>query len=122
MANKEFLESMAGNFKDLVFSVSIDGIGDKFEYLRHPGKWEEVEKNLDFYYSLHTGYPCKRTNYTYSYSIERNVLAQSFMNTLKTHYPRLNIWNNIAHYPKWLTCAVLPAINAKKNYKQTTSI
>ena len=33
VANKQLLESMASNFKDLAFSVSIDGIEDKFTYL-----------------------------------------------------------------------------------------
>ena len=42
VANKELLESMATNFKDLAFSVSIDGVEDKFTYLRHPGNWEET--------------------------------------------------------------------------------
>ena len=48
VANKDLLESMATNFKDLAFSVSIDGVEDRFEYLRHPGKWDEVKDNLDY--------------------------------------------------------------------------
>ena len=32
IANKELLQSMATNFKDLAFSVSIDGIEDSFTY------------------------------------------------------------------------------------------
>ena len=33
-------------FKQVVFLVSIDGIEDKFEYIRAGAKWKEVEANL----------------------------------------------------------------------------
>ena len=36
-----------------------------------------------------------------------------FYEYFTNRWPEFNIWNNIAHYPKWLTCAVLP-MNAKK--------
>jgi len=36
------------------------------------------------------------------------------------HFPNFKIWNNIAHYPKWLTCSVLPAY-AKKNITEKLS-
>ena len=113
VANKELLESMAGNFKDLAFSVSIDDIFDKFEYLRHPGKWEEVEKNLDFYYSLHTGSYPVNVQITHTVTALNVMYLPEFYEYFTNRWPEFNIWNNIAHYPKWLTCAVLP-INAKK--------
>ena len=39
---KELIEQ----FKFARISFSIDGIGTKFEYLRYPAKWTEVENNL----------------------------------------------------------------------------
>lgn len=33
-------------FKKLEFSLSIDHIEDKFHYLRWPGKWDDVNKNI----------------------------------------------------------------------------
>ena len=33
-------------FKNLVISFSIDGIGSVFEYMRYPLSWHEIEKNL----------------------------------------------------------------------------
>jgi len=113
VANKELLESMATNFKDLAFSVSIDGINDRFEYLRHPGKWEEVKDNLDYYYELHTGdYP---VNVQISHTITAlNVMyLPEFHEYFKNRWPAFKIWNNFAHYPKWITCSVLP-VKAKQ--------
>ena len=37
----ERLKRAWNNFKRVEISMSIDGIGDKFEYLRWPGKWDE---------------------------------------------------------------------------------
>jgi organic radical activating enzyme len=33
-------------FQDVVINFSLDGIGDRFDYIRHPLKWNAVEKNV----------------------------------------------------------------------------
>lgn len=35
------------NFAALEFSLSIDHVQEKFEYLRWPGRWQDVETNVD---------------------------------------------------------------------------
>ena len=40
---------MLDNFKAVGFNVSIDGIGKRFEYLRHGANWKEVSDNLDWF-------------------------------------------------------------------------
>lgn len=42
----ESTKKLIEQFKFARFSFSIDGIGEKFEYLRYPAKWSEVEENL----------------------------------------------------------------------------
>lgn len=37
-------------FKQFNLNMSIDGIGDHFRYLRHPGDWSEVSDNIDFFH------------------------------------------------------------------------
>ena len=107
--DKEFLEKIIRNFKEVAFSVSIDGIEDKFEYLRHPAKWDEVKANLDYFYKLHTD-----DNYPVVIQLTHTVTALNIMSLsefhqyFETNYPRFHIWNNVAHYPKWLTPSVLP--------------
>ena len=117
VANKDLLESMATNFKDLAFTVSIDGIGDRFEYLRHPGNWEEVKSNLDYYYELHTGTYPVNVQITHTITALNVMYLPEFHEYFKNRWPNFKIWNNFAHYPKWLTCAVLPA-SAKKQITQ----
>jgi sulfatase maturation enzyme AslB (radical SAM superfamily) len=36
------------SFKTVVFNMSLDGVGERFNYLRWPLKWHRVEKNVDF--------------------------------------------------------------------------
>ena len=40
------------NFKEVMINVSIDGIENKFTYIRHPGNWEDVQTNLDAFFDL----------------------------------------------------------------------
>jgi len=34
------------NFKNVIVNISIDAINDRFTYIRHPGKWDLVEHNI----------------------------------------------------------------------------
>ena len=33
-------------FEQVHFIVSIDGVGDVADYVRHPSDWEEIEANI----------------------------------------------------------------------------
>lgn len=43
--SKEYLDEFA-RFKDFLLVFSIDDIEEQFEYLRYPGKWDKVSKNI----------------------------------------------------------------------------
>ena len=36
------LQSLFKHFKHVEFNLSIDGVGDQFEYIRYPGKWTQI--------------------------------------------------------------------------------
>lgn len=40
------------HFKALEFNFSLDGIGDHFTYIRHPGKWQDVLNTLEYIRSI----------------------------------------------------------------------
>lgn len=40
------------NFKQCTINLSVDGIANKFTYMRHPGKWDVVQKNLDYMFDV----------------------------------------------------------------------
>jgi len=39
-------------FKKVELNISIDGVKERFEYLRYPATWKEVNKNINFYKNL----------------------------------------------------------------------
>jgi len=41
------IEEKLSKFKEVNLSLSIDDVGDRFEYLRHPAKWNEVKNNIE---------------------------------------------------------------------------
>lgn len=45
----EQLAELWKEFKDVQLLFSIDGIGERFNYLRYPGQWNEVEANIHRY-------------------------------------------------------------------------
>lgn len=40
------------SFKAIEINGSMDGVGDRFEYLRFPAKWEQADNHIDFYKNL----------------------------------------------------------------------
>lgn len=113
IADKNFLDKMAKNFKDIAFSVSIDGIEEHFTYLRHPGKWSIVKDNLDYYYQLHNSEYPVFVQITHTVSALNILYLPEFHNYFEQNYPNFKIWNNAVHYPKWICAGVLP-MKAKK--------
>jgi len=45
--NEKLIEKLSKNFKFLEIRLSMDGIGDQFEYLRYGAKWEQVIANAE---------------------------------------------------------------------------
>jgi MoaA/NifB/PqqE/SkfB family radical SAM enzyme len=48
----EYWKNILVNFKQVIINLSIDGISDKFTYMRHPGKWDIAEKNIKILHAL----------------------------------------------------------------------
>jgi MoaA/NifB/PqqE/SkfB family radical SAM enzyme len=55
----ERLKRAWNNFKRVEISVSIDGIGTQFEYMRWPGRWSEAEAVLEHFLSLKDQLDCE---------------------------------------------------------------
>jgi len=46
------LIDILSKFNHVNINLSIDGWGEKFTYIRHPGKWDQVRKNIDWFINL----------------------------------------------------------------------
>ena len=45
------------SFNEAVIGLSIDAVGDQFEYIRHPGKWEKIKQNIMKFVKLRAEHP-----------------------------------------------------------------
>lgn len=97
-------------FKNLNFSVSIDGTEQVFEYLRYPLKWSRLIDNLKFFRELSDNVSA---NYTIS---NLNVL---YHNDTVNWFNQQNIIfsNSPVYTPTWLQPRALPV--DIKNYLKT---
>ena len=93
------------NFKSTIINVSIDGIGDQFEYQRHPAKWNTVYSNLlrlKEYANEHSAYV--------SVYVTINIYNIFYLNDIILFFKNQNIQVhlNMVHNPLWFSIKNIP--------------
>lgn len=102
------LEEMLTNFADLNICVSVDGIESRFEYMRWPGNWATLTKNIDQYRRISRG------NISVSYTIS-SVNAIYYDETVDWfRQQNLQYTHNIVTDPNWASLINMPV--ELKNY------
>lgn len=97
-------------FKRVGISFSIDGMHDKFEYIRDDAKWEEVLGNIKKWQDTHPFNSNNPSHYltglmTVSlYNLHCCGDTHNFMSKLLNH----NVGVNIVHYPDYFNMRNLP--------------
>jgi len=98
LTNKQ--KQILSKFKNINFSVSIDGTESVFEYLRYPLKWEVLNKNLEFFREISSNIS---SNYTLS---SLNILYHNttieWFNKNKINYSVSPVYD-----PSWLQPSAL---------------
>ena len=105
------VEYLVKNFRNIGLGLSIDGIGKVFEYLRHPGKWDEVEANMLKYHELCSKLDSNKFRVSISHTIGwvNAWELPEFHMFVKNKTPQFSIWNNIIHYPPHMAIYMIPA-------------
>lgn len=104
-------KTVLSKFKNINFSVSIDGTEDVFEYVRYPLKWDELLENLKFFREVSDNVS---SNYTIS---NLNVIYHN--NTVNWFNSENIVFsNNIIYRPGWLQPKALPE-NVIQHLKST---
>lgn len=99
--------SILEKFKNLNFSLSIDGVGKVFEYLRYPLSWDLLINNINLYRSM-------GINLSVSYTIS-NLNIFYYKETINWfNEQNLKFNHNIVNYDKWFSPNSLPS-TVKKN-------
>jgi sulfatase maturation enzyme AslB (radical SAM superfamily) len=106
-------KQVLSKFKNINFSVSIDGTESVFEYLRFPLKWSDLGCNLDFFREITDNISA---NYTLS---NLNIL---YHNQTTEWFDKNNIVYSVnpIYTPAWLQPRALPE-SIKKVLKQQLS-
>jgi sulfatase maturation enzyme AslB (radical SAM superfamily) len=89
-------------FKNINFSVSIDGTENVFEYLRYPLKWNDLLENLKFFREI-------SNNVSSNYTISNLNIIYHNQTVNWFNKENINFSNNIIYDPAWLQPKVLPA-------------
>ena len=106
--NDKLIDKIVGNFENLGFNISLDGVAEKFDYLRHGDSWNNVVENLDKFYKLHTEHDHVNINVTHTVSVWNFFYLREFHHYFETTYPQFLIWNNLVHFPEWCEANVVP--------------
>jgi len=106
-------------FKSVDVMFSIDGIDKKFEYLRHPGKWEQLESNFRKFIN----YPRIYTSICYSVTVFNVVYMNEFINWfLKHNLEEHRLYFNLIWNPEYLNIQSMSNTNKEqiKNFLENT--
>ena len=120
--NKKFLDAIE-KFDIVDINISMDGVGKTLEYIRHPIKWEQIQKNI-ITYSKIKGVASK----TNRFSVQFTMQAYNIHNILDTlHWmkkinesgelgdKKLNFSPEVLYYPSFFKYNMLPLTYREKH-------
>lgn len=113
-------------FRSVRIGISVDGIGQQFDYMRYPANWESVSVNILKYKALANSVP------TIDIAIETtlSLLNVYYANDIYQYFDQLGIicGFNILHRPDYLNMRIAPdpvkykiAENLQKNPNHQTA-
>lgn len=95
-------------FKKVNISLSIDGIGKSFEYMRYPAKWDDVLKIIQKYYELDLNNENISVNFCYTVSTFNIWDIPEFDKFISDTFPGLGIYYNMLFYPEKFNIRNIP--------------
>ena len=95
-------------FKNVIINVSIDAVGSQFTYMRHPGKWESVEKILSDFFTLE--HNASNNNITVQPVITVSALNILSLPSVFDYFKQYNVkpFLILVQWPKYYCVNVLP--------------
>lgn len=94
------------HFKEVEIQLSIDGIGNRFEYIRYPGNWAQIESNVAEYVSKQNQVKLSVSHTVSAYNIY--YLDEFFAWCYNQQLPRP--WLGRVHNPMHMRPAVWPSL------------
>lgn len=111
----DVLQEIIPHFRRVGVGLSIDGMGEMYNYLRHPGNWNEVQDNILKYRALSEKFPGNfGFSYTHTIGWLNAYVVPEFHSWVKENTPEFRIWNNVIHWPRHMSIVMLPASAKEK--------
>lgn len=104
----EVVDKLCENFRNIGIGLSIDGINEQYEYLRHLGKWDVVKSNVAEYVRLSEKHPNLTMQVTCTIGWQNAWYLPEIHQFFYDNAPNFRIWNNIIHYPHHMTLWAIP--------------
>jgi organic radical activating enzyme len=96
------------HFKSINLSFSIDGVGEQFEYMRYPAKWDLVKENLQNAIDLNK----QNGNMSLSWCVTiSNINIFDLHETIdywQKHYSNFGLYLNLVHRPLHFNISKMP--------------
>jgi hypothetical protein len=107
----DIVAELVKNFRHIGLGLSVDGMGKVYNYLRHPGEWEEVKANMFAYNDMIKTINRRKIGPSVSHTIGWINAWQlpEFHTFVKDNLDEFKIWNNIIHYPPHMAVYMIPA-------------
>jgi len=116
--DEELIDKIITNFNGLGFNISIDGIGDHFDLIRHGNNWNNVKSNLDKFYDLYMKQECteaevwKLSKLSIGITITISNMNFHYLRDIHAFFedncPKFKIWNNSVYFPEHYSSNNIP--------------
>ena len=127
----ERIKYLNDNFKHIGLGLSIDGMGTMYDYLRHPGKWDEVKENLLAYNKMQSDGLLDNVGVSISHTIgwlnafyipEFTDWVNANLNNFQNSNLKTAIWYNLIHSPDHMALWAIPdSVKDQIEYKLRNS-
>jgi sulfatase maturation enzyme AslB (radical SAM superfamily) len=114
------IENYLNKFSNVIIQLSIDGIGEEYEYLRYGNDFSTLEKVCDEFYNL-TKYPNFLIGSHYTLSWINCLNFAKFFNWAQTRYPLWKIYVSKLDEPNQYSINILSLEMKTKIYNQVLS-
>jgi MoaA/NifB/PqqE/SkfB family radical SAM enzyme len=104
----DLVSHMCDNFQFIGIGLSIDGTGLAYNYLRHPGNWNDVYANLQTYRDLSKKHRNLNPQITCTIGWLNAINLVGLHRLVANEFPACNIWNNLIHQPERMAIWAAP--------------
>lgn len=96
------------NFKSVNLSFSIDGVGERFEFMRFPADWQTVKSNMDKALKFKEGYPHLYISWCITLSTLNIFYLNEILEEHQSSYSEFGMYLNLVHRPTHFNISIMP--------------